>query len=69
MSIADVAKLPLREKLQIMETIWLDLRSHVEAIDAPEEHRRILDERRARVASGSSSLLDWDQVKQTIGRS
>jgi hypothetical protein len=31
-------------------------------VDVPEEHRRILDERRSRIASGEATLLDWDQV-------
>ncbi len=68
MSVADVAKLPLREKLQIMEAIWMDLRQHVDTFEVPEEHRRILDARRRRVASGESSLLDWNQVKLSIGK-
>ena len=68
MSIAEVSKLPLREKLQIMETIWLDLRQRVEELEAPDEHRRLLDSRRQRVASGETSLRDWDHVKDSIGR-
>ena len=68
MSIAEVNKLTLREKLQIMEAIWIDLRQHVDALDAPQEHRDLLDSRRNRVASGHAALHDWDQVKHTIGR-
>ena len=68
MSIAEVSKLPLREKLQIMEAIWMDLREHVEVMEIPESHRRLLDKRRARVAGGTSTLLNWDQVKYSIGR-
>ncbi|MCE9543076.1 MAG: addiction module protein [Verrucomicrobia bacterium] len=56
-TVADLAKLSLREKLQLME-----------AMDVPEEHRRILDERRSRIASGEARLLDWDQVKHSLGR-
>ena len=66
MSIAEVNKLTLREKLQIMEAIWIDLRQHVDALDAPPEHRDLLDSRRDRVASGQAALHDWDQVKHTI---
>lgn len=68
MSIAEVNKLTLREKLQFMEAIWNDLREHVDALDAPKAHRELLDSRRERVASGSASIRDWDQVKHTIGR-
>ncbi len=68
MTVADIAKLTLREKLQVMEAIWEDLRRSVDAMDVPEEHRRILDERRGRIESGDAKLLDWDQVKHTLGR-
>jgi len=68
MTVADIAKLSLREKLQLMEAIWEDLRSRVDSLEVPEEHRRILDERRARITSGQSKILDWDQVKHSLGR-
>ncbi len=68
MTVADIAKLSLREKLQVMEAIWEDLRARVDTMEVPEEHRRILDERRARIESGDAKLLDWDQVKHSLGR-
>ena len=68
MTVADLAKLSLREKLQLMEAIWEDLRGHVDAMGVPDEHRQILDERRSRVASGEATILDWDKVKHTLGR-
>jgi hypothetical protein len=68
MTVADLAKLSLREKLQLMEAIWEDLRGCVDAMDVPKEHRRILDERRSRIASGEARLLDWNQVKQSLGQ-
>ena len=68
MTVADIAKLSLREKLQIMEAIWEDLRGRVNAMDVPDEHRRILDERSARIASGEAKRLEWDQVKHSLGR-
>lgn len=68
MTVADVKALSLREKLQIMEAIWLELREHADACGVPPEHRELLDSRRARVASGEVELRDWDAIKRTIGR-
>jgi predicted RNase H-like HicB family nuclease len=34
----------------------------------PEAHKTLLDTRRKRVESGEAALLDWDEVKQGIGR-
>ena len=67
MSVVEIKALPLREKLQIMEEIWLDLRDRVAGIGIPDDHRRLLDARRARVESGHSGLQDWDEVKNRIG--
>jgi hypothetical protein len=67
MSIAEIVKLPLREKLQIMEAIWEDLRDHADRFEVPLEHRALLDSRRERVATGIASLRDWDTVKHSIG--
>jgi hypothetical protein len=68
MSIVEVRKLSLREKLEIMEEICNDLRQRVETLDVPVVHRELLDSRRRRVASGEATIRDWDQVKNTIGR-
>lgn len=68
MTVADIAKLSLREKLQVMEAIWEELRGHVDVMDVPVEHQQILNTRRARVDSGDATLLDWDQVKHSLGR-
>ena len=38
MSFAEVASLPLREKLQIMEAIWADLSERAELFEIPPEH-------------------------------
>ena len=68
MIVADIAKLTLREKLQLMEAIWEDLRGRVDDMGVPKENRRILDDRRARIDSGEAKVLDWDQVKHSLGR-
>jgi Putative addiction module component len=51
-----------------MQTIWEDLRGHVDSMGVPESHTELLDSRRKRVESGASKLLDWNQVKHTIGK-
>jgi putative addiction module component (TIGR02574 family) len=68
MTTFEISQLSLREKLQIMLTIWEDLRGHVDQMGVSESHAAILDARRKRVESGASKLLDWDQVKHTIGK-
>jgi hypothetical protein len=68
MKVTDVSKLSVQQKLQLMESLWLELRSRVETAGIPTEHRALLDARRARVESGEARLRDWDDVKDSIGR-
>ncbi len=68
MSVSEIKRLPLREKLQIMEVLWDDLNERFESLEVSPEIRSLLDDRRARVQRGDARLLDWDSVKGTIGR-
>ena len=67
MSIAEIRELPLAEKLQIMEAIWEDLRSHADQVLVPQWHKDLLDERRRAVEAGREEVLDWDTVKDSLG--
>jgi len=66
MSIAEIRQLPLNEKLQIMEALWEDLRSHNESEPIPDWHKAILDERQAAVQSGQEEVMDWEDAKATL---
>ncbi len=68
MSVSEIKRLPLREKLQIMEALWDDLHERFDSSEVSPEVRSLLDDRRARVQRGDARLLEWDSVKGTIGR-
>jgi len=67
MTTEEVRALPIGQKLMIMEAIWDDMRSQFERLDVPEKIKGLLDHRRARVRDGSAQLLQWDDVKESIG--
>lgn len=64
----EIKRLPIEQKIQIMEALWDDLRERFERAEIPASVRRLLDERRERVRSGQARLLDWDSIKGTIGQ-
>ena len=68
MSIAEIRRLPLAEKLQIMEGLWEDLRSRAEDVPVPDWHKELLDRRRQAVESGQEKVLEWDEVKDSLGK-
>lgn len=67
MSFAEISKLSLREKFQIMESIWGDLREVADGFDTPKDHQDLLDARRQRVQSGDARIHHWDDVKSNFG--
>ena len=68
MSIAEIKRLPLSEKLQIMEALWEDLRSNADAILVADWQKDLLNARRRAVEQGTEQVLDWDDVKDSLGR-
>lgn len=68
MAVIEISNLSSREKFQLMEALWDDMRRKAGESVIPEDHRELLEARWARVQSGETQLLDWDDVKETIGR-
>jgi putative addiction module component (TIGR02574 family) len=50
-----------------MEAIWEDLRNHAEAVLVHDWQKKLLDERRKAVEEGREQVLDWDEVKHSLG--
>ena len=64
-------KLPLhemtiQEKLAAMESLWEDLSRSPAAIESPEWHKDILDNRRQQFAKGTAQFVDWETAKAEI---
>jgi hypothetical protein len=66
--IPDVKSMTKEEKLLTMRNLWEDMRSDISATPETPEIIDLLDQRVARIASGEAELLEWDQVKGSIGR-
>jgi len=54
------------DKMQEAANTWSPEKADLEPIS--EAHIELLEERRRAVQSGEDKLLDWDEVKHTIGR-
>ena len=59
-------QMTVQEKLALMEVLWEDLARTPEAIESPEWHKNVLNEREARVAAGTAHFNDWEQAKAAI---
>lgn len=58
----------VREKLAAMELLWEDLSRTPGAIQSPDWHNDVLEERRQRVAEGKARYTDWGTAKAEIRR-
>jgi hypothetical protein len=62
----EIRKLPLSEKLDLLESVWSELSSDPDAVDVPQWHKYILDERQRGMEQGSIKVIDWDLAKEQI---
>ena len=67
--IPEVSSLTREEKLLTMRSLWEDMRNEINVGPETPEIVELLDQREARIESGEAELLDWDEVKGSIGRS
>ncbi len=64
----EIRKLPLSEKLELLEAVWSELSLDPDSIDVPQWHKDILDERQSELEQGSMKAIDWDLAKEQISR-
>ena len=62
----NVLKMPRREKLQMMETLWESLSRPEAEQESPDWHREVLRETEKRMASGRETTMDWTDAKQQL---
>jgi len=56
----------IQEKLAVMESLWEDLSRSSAAIESPEWHKEILDQRSRQIAEGKARFVDWEKAKAEI---
>ena len=63
---SEIRRMPTAEKVALLEMVWDDLRSDSDAVEIPQWHRDILDERAETHHRGEASFIDWEAAKQQI---
>ena len=67
MSIADIKKMPILERMRLMEEIWDTLRDDSKDLDSPYWHEDILKERKEAYSSGKVKSYTIEEVRQKLG--
>jgi putative addiction module component (TIGR02574 family) len=67
-SIEEITSLSFSQKLQLMEALWEQLRLDPDKVPVPGWHKDLLDARRKAVDENQEEILEWDEVKHSLGR-
>ena len=59
-------KMSAEEKIEIMESIWVDLCDTAGSTLSPQWHGKVLANSKAAALAGEDQILDWETAKQKI---
>ncbi len=65
MKIAELKKMSTSERLQAMEALWDSLQYEGGEIETPAWHEKILQERKAKIASGEAKFITLAELKRS----
>ncbi len=60
---AEIVKLPIRDRMMLMEELWDSLSREDESVPSPDWHAGVLAERKARIERGEARLVTVDDLK------
>ncbi len=65
-ALQQIRRLPLHDKLLVMEALWDDLSRNVREVEVPQWHKDVLDERERLLDAGEARFIDWEVARQEI---
>jgi len=67
---AELFKLPLDQRLQLVQDLWDSIADDVDSgradLPLPEWQREELERRKARLDAGETQLIPWEEVKRRL---
>lgn len=67
MTTADIAAMPVAEKLKLLEALWDSLCAESDStLASPAWHAEVLEERLQRLAAGAEPTSPWREAKDRI---
>ena len=65
-ALQQIQRLPLHDKLLVMEALWDDLSRNTQEVEVPQWHKDVLDERERLLNAGEARFIDWEVARQEI---
>ncbi len=66
LSASDIAKMPVQQRIQLVEDIWDSVADLPEAVEIPEWHRKELEKRLDAYHENPNAGSPWAEVKKRI---
>jgi len=63
---AQLLRLPLAERIQLVEDLWDSIAADAERLPLPESHREELARRRAAYRDDPGRTVPWEQVRDRL---
>ena len=63
---AEIERMSVAERLRAIEEIWVSLSRHVDQIDSPDWHQKVLTDRKARAERGEAKFLTLDELRSRL---
>jgi putative addiction module component (TIGR02574 family) len=64
LQLQELHKLPVKEKLKVVQSLWDDIAKEQSIENLPSEHKRILDERLKMIHEGEANFKPWSEVQK-----
>ena len=68
MTISEISKMSVLERLQIMEALWDSLTREPAGIESPKWHEEILSDRKEKIESGNADFISLEELKSKHGK-
>jgi len=68
MTIAEISKMSILERLQTMEALWDSLTHEPTGIKSPKWHEEILSNRKEKIESGNANFISLEELKSKHGK-
>ena len=68
MTIAEISKMSVLERLQTMEALWDSLTHEPTGIKSPKWHEEILSDRKEKIKNGNTNFISLEELKSKHGK-
>ncbi|MCX6350665.1 MAG: addiction module protein [Bacteroidetes bacterium] len=66
--LAELHKLSVKDKINLVQTLWEDIAKEQSLTDLPVAHKKILDARLQKIYSGEAEFKSWGEVQAKYGK-